>query len=159
MPQTKSAVVVDRAWVDQRDRLLPLSKPLDLVVTEQAAASGLRALGSDGDDTLVTVGARVAPDRANGEFIGMALFSGAAWTLWVATRSRPSPVAAVAVSVQPARSAALPAAEAVARSQGILSLLGNRLVPPIFITVIREAPDAKIVPSVSTPSPCARGAS
>ena len=29
------AVVVDRAWVDQRDRLLPLSKPLDLVVTEQ----------------------------------------------------------------------------------------------------------------------------
>ena len=30
---------------------------------------------SGGDDTLVTVGARVAPDRANGEFIGMALFS------------------------------------------------------------------------------------
>ena len=69
------AVVVDRAWVDQRDRLLPLSKPLDLVVTEQAPAAGLRALTSGGDDTLVTVGARVAPDRANGEFIGMALFS------------------------------------------------------------------------------------
>jgi phosphoenolpyruvate phosphomutase len=69
------AVVVDRAWVDQRDRLLPLAKPLDLVVTEHAPAAGLRALGDGGDDTLVTVGARVAPERANGEFIGMALFS------------------------------------------------------------------------------------
>jgi phosphoenolpyruvate phosphomutase len=69
------AVVVDRAWVDQRDRLLPLTKPLDLVVTEHAPAAGLRALGDGGDDTLVTVGARVAPERANGEFIGMALFS------------------------------------------------------------------------------------
>ena len=35
-----------RAWVDQRDRLLPLSKPLDLVVTEQAPAAGLRALAA-----------------------------------------------------------------------------------------------------------------
>ena len=69
------AVVVDRAWVDQRDRLLPLAKALDLVVTEQAPRGGLRALGDGGDDTLVTVGARGAPDRANGEFIGMALFS------------------------------------------------------------------------------------
>jgi phosphoenolpyruvate phosphomutase len=69
------AVVVDRAWVDQRDRLLPLTKPLDLVVTEHAPAAGLRALGDGGDDTLVTIGARVAPERANGEFIGMALFS------------------------------------------------------------------------------------
>jgi phosphoenolpyruvate phosphomutase len=73
--ESDCAVVVDRAWVDQRDRLLPLAKPLDLVVTEQAPASGLRALGDGGDDTLVTVGARVAPERANGEFIGMALFS------------------------------------------------------------------------------------
>jgi phosphoenolpyruvate phosphomutase len=73
--ESDCAVVVDRAWVDQRDRLLPLAKPLDLVVTEHAPAAGLRALGDAGDDTLVTVGARVAPERANGEFIGMALFS------------------------------------------------------------------------------------
>ena len=73
--ESDCAVVVDRAWVDQRDRLLPLAKPLDLVVTAEAPASGLRALGDGGDDTLVTVGTRVAPERANGEFIGMALFS------------------------------------------------------------------------------------
>jgi len=40
------------------------------------------------------------------------------------------------VSVQRANSAALPAPGAIARGQGILSLLGNRLVPPIFITII-----------------------
>ena len=34
--------------------------------------------------------------------VGMALFSGAAWMLWAVTRSRPSPVAAVAVGVQSA---------------------------------------------------------
>jgi phosphoenolpyruvate phosphomutase len=73
--ESDCAVVVDRAWVDQRDRLLPLAKPLDLVVTEHTPAAGLRALGDGGDDTLVTVGARVAPEGANGEFIGMALFS------------------------------------------------------------------------------------
>jgi phosphoenolpyruvate phosphomutase len=69
------AIVVDRAWVDQRDRLLPLAKPLDLVVTRQAPAGGLRALPAAGDDTLVAVGQRVAPEAATGEFIGMALFS------------------------------------------------------------------------------------
>jgi len=40
------------------------------------------------------------------------------------------------VSVQRANSAALPAPGAIARGQGILSLLGNRLAPPIFITII-----------------------
>ena len=40
------------------------------------------------------------------------------------------------MSVQRANSAALPAPGAIARSQGILALLGNRLVPPIFITII-----------------------
>src|SRR4029450_2897259 len=73
--ESDCAVVVDRAWVDQRDRLLPLAKPLDLVVTEHAPAAGLRALREGGDDTLVTGGAGVAPESANGEFIGMALFS------------------------------------------------------------------------------------
>ena len=40
------------------------------------------------------------------------------------------------MSVQRADSAALPAAGAIAHGQGILSLLGNRLAPPIFITII-----------------------
>jgi len=69
------AVVVDRAWVDQRDRLLPLSKPLDLVITRRTPTPGLRALPEGGGDTVLRVGQRVAPESATGEFIGMALFS------------------------------------------------------------------------------------
>ncbi|MBI4588361.1 MAG: isocitrate lyase/phosphoenolpyruvate mutase family protein [Candidatus Rokubacteria bacterium] len=69
------AIVVDRAWMDQRDRLIPLSKPLDLVVTTNPPAPGLRSLPSEADDRLVRVGQRVPPDQATGEFIGMALFS------------------------------------------------------------------------------------
>jgi phosphoenolpyruvate phosphomutase len=73
--EADSAVVVDRAWVDQRDRLLPLSKPLDLVITRRAPRAGLRALPAGGDDALVRIGQRLAPEEATGEFIGMALFS------------------------------------------------------------------------------------
>ena len=40
------------------------------------------------------------------------------------------------MNVPRADSAALPSSGAIARSQGLLTLLGNRLVPPIFITVI-----------------------
>ncbi len=69
------AIVVDRAWVDQRERLLPLAKPLDLVITTRAPQGGLRALASAADDRLVSVGQRIPPERATGEFIGLALFS------------------------------------------------------------------------------------
>jgi phosphoenolpyruvate phosphomutase len=69
------AAVVDRAWVDQRDRLLPLSKPLDLVITRRAPQTGLRAMPAGGEDTLVRIGQRLVPEEATGEFIGMALFS------------------------------------------------------------------------------------
>lgn len=69
------AIVVDRAWMDQRDRLLPLAKPLDLVVTSNPPPPGLRSLPAEDGDTLVRVGQRVPPDEATGEFIGMALFS------------------------------------------------------------------------------------
>ena len=69
------AIVVDRAWVDQRDRLLPLGKPLDLVITARIPEAGLRALPGAADDRLVSVGQRLAPERATGEFIGLALFS------------------------------------------------------------------------------------
>lgn len=73
--EADAAIVVDRAWVDQRERLLPLSKPLDLVVTAGAPEAGLRALPGAGEDRLVTIGQRLAPERATGEFIGLALFS------------------------------------------------------------------------------------
>jgi phosphoenolpyruvate phosphomutase len=73
--ETDCAIVVDRAWVDQRERLLPLSKPLDLVVTARTPEAGLRALPGAPDDRLVSVGQRIAPERATGEFIGLALFS------------------------------------------------------------------------------------
>ena len=69
------AIVVDRAWVDQRERLLPLSKPLDLVVTAGTPEAGLRALPGGAEDRLVAVGQRIAPERATGEFIGLARFS------------------------------------------------------------------------------------
>jgi len=69
------AIVVDRAWVDQRERLLPLAKPLDLVITSRAPQGGLRALATAADDRLVSVGQRIPPEQATGEFIGLALFS------------------------------------------------------------------------------------
>ncbi|HSE93641.1 MAG TPA: isocitrate lyase/phosphoenolpyruvate mutase family protein [Methylomirabilota bacterium] len=68
-------VAVDRAWVDQRDRLLPLVKPVDLVVTSDPPRPGLRSLGEEQRDALVHVGQRVPPESATGEFTGLALFS------------------------------------------------------------------------------------
>ena len=73
--ETDCAIGGDRAWVDQRERLLPLSKPLDLVITAGTPEAGLRALPGAPDDRLVSVGQRIAPERATGEFIGLALFS------------------------------------------------------------------------------------
>ncbi|MBI4594712.1 MAG: hypothetical protein HY728_10925, partial [Candidatus Rokubacteria bacterium] len=66
---------VDRSWVDQADRLLPLVKPLDLVVTSAPPQPGRRSLGEDASDELVLVGQRLSPDAATGEFIGLAAFS------------------------------------------------------------------------------------
>ncbi len=68
-------IAVDRAWVDQRDRLLPLSKPFDLVVTSDPPQPGHRSLGEDCQDRLVRIGQRVPPDLATGEFIGLAALS------------------------------------------------------------------------------------
>lgn len=69
------AVVVDRSWPDYRHRMLPLSKPMDLVVTRNRAEPRHRFLPSEDDDTVVRVGQWVPPEEAAGEFIGMALFS------------------------------------------------------------------------------------
>lgn len=69
------AIVVDRAWIDQRAGLLPLAKPMDLVVTERPPRLRHRFLPSEAEDRLLRIGQRLAPEEANGEFIGMALFS------------------------------------------------------------------------------------
>jgi len=69
------SIVVDRAWIDQRERLLPLAKPMDLVITEDPPRSSHRFLPPEDHDRLLRVGQRVEPDAATGEFIGMALFS------------------------------------------------------------------------------------
>ena len=68
-------IAVDRAWVDQRDRLLPLAKPVDLVVTSEPPRAGRRALGEEALDRLVRIGQRLPPDATDGEFIGLAAFS------------------------------------------------------------------------------------
>src|SRR5581483_5555629 len=68
-------IAVDRTWMDQRDRLLPLAKPLDLVVTSDPPRPGRRSLGEDWRDELVRIGQRVPPEAATGEFIGLAVFS------------------------------------------------------------------------------------
>jgi phosphoenolpyruvate phosphomutase len=74
-------VAVDRAWVDQRDALLPSSKPFDLVVTSDPPRPGRRSLGEDQRDALLQIGQRVSPEAATGEFIGLALFSPAGTAL------------------------------------------------------------------------------
>ena len=68
-------IAVDRAWVDQRDRLLPLAKPVDLVVTSDPPRPSRRSLGEEESDRLVRIGQRLPPDAATGEFIGLACFS------------------------------------------------------------------------------------
>ena len=68
-------IAVDRAWVDQRDRLLPLAKPVDLVVTSEPPRAGRRTLGEEALDRLVRIGQRLPPDATDGEFIGLAAFS------------------------------------------------------------------------------------
>ncbi|OLC37096.1 MAG: phosphoenolpyruvate mutase [Candidatus Rokubacteria bacterium 13_1_40CM_4_69_5] len=68
-------IAVARAWVDQRDRLLPLAKPVDLVVTSDPPRPGRRSLGEDWRDELVLIGQRIAPEAATGEFIGLAALS------------------------------------------------------------------------------------
>jgi len=90
-------IAVDRAWVDQRDRLLPLAKPVDLVVTSDPPQPGLRSMGEDQRDSLVHIGQRVAPDAATGEFMGLALFSpagiAAARQVWARARAAdPAPL-------------------------------------------------------------------
>src|SRR3989442_821161 len=77
--QTKAdaAVVVDRAFPDAYRAGLGLpAGPLDLVVTE-TPANGRRFVAPEGGSRVVRIGPEVAPEKAHGEFIGMAMFSAA----------------------------------------------------------------------------------
>jgi phosphoenolpyruvate phosphomutase len=68
-------IVVDRTWVDQRDQRLPLTKPVDLVVTSDPPRPGRRALAEEWHDQLLAIGQRLPPEAATGEFIGLTLLS------------------------------------------------------------------------------------
>src|SRR5262249_886160 len=71
------AVVVDRAFVDTLHAGLPLPPgPLDLVVTE-TPANGRRFVAPEGGSRVLRIGPEVLPGEAHGEFIGLAMLSGA----------------------------------------------------------------------------------
>lgn len=69
------SIAVDRAWLDQGGRLLHLTKPMDLVVTKHPPKLHHRFLPSEDDDTVLSIGQRINPETASGEFMGMTLFS------------------------------------------------------------------------------------
>jgi len=67
-------IVVDQAWVDQRMLPRPHVKP-DLVLIDVPPAAGYRFVPPDGPSRLVKIGQHLDPERAHGEFIGLAMFS------------------------------------------------------------------------------------
>jgi phosphoenolpyruvate phosphomutase len=70
-------VVVDRAWADygeQRAEVAARTRP-DLVVTRRPPLGGYRFLPPDERTTLVRIGQKLDPTEADGEFIGLAMFS------------------------------------------------------------------------------------
>ncbi len=68
------AIVVDLAWADQRELPRPHFKP-DLVLLDNPPATGYRFVPPDGPNRLVKVGQHLDPERAHGEFIGLAMLS------------------------------------------------------------------------------------
>src|SRR5712692_5681237 len=67
-------IVVDLAWADQRKLQRPHFKP-DLVLLDNPPATGYRFVPPDGPSRLVKIGQHLDPERAHGEFIGLAMFS------------------------------------------------------------------------------------
>jgi len=67
-------IVVDLAWADQRKLPRPHFKP-DLVFLDNPPATGYRFLPPDGPNRLVRIGQHLDPERAHGEFIGLAMLS------------------------------------------------------------------------------------
>jgi phosphoenolpyruvate phosphomutase len=71
------ALVVDRAWYDQRRDMRPgdASPKPDLVLLRDPPEQGYRFLPSTADTTVARIGQQQPPEEAHGEFIGMAMFS------------------------------------------------------------------------------------
>src|SRR5438876_812255 len=67
-------IVVDLAWADQRKLQRPHFKP-DLVLLDNPPATGYRFVPPDGPDRLVKIGQHLDPERAHGEFIGLAMLA------------------------------------------------------------------------------------
>jgi len=67
-------IVVDLAWADQRTLPRPHFKP-DLVLLDNPPATGYRFVPPDGPNQLVKIGQHLDPERAHGEFIGLAMLS------------------------------------------------------------------------------------
>jgi len=65
---------VDLAWADQRKLPRPHFKP-DLVFLDNPPVTGYRFVPPDGPNRLVKIGQHLDPERAHGEFIGLAMLS------------------------------------------------------------------------------------
>ncbi|MEW6300024.1 MAG: isocitrate lyase/phosphoenolpyruvate mutase family protein [Thermodesulfobacteriota bacterium] len=74
--QADISVVVDRAWGDHphTQEELQARKP-DLVITSQPPQKGYRFLPTREGTTLTRIGRHLPPDEADGEFVGIAMFS------------------------------------------------------------------------------------
>ena len=74
--QADVSIVVDRAWNDHlhTPEEMRTKKP-DLVVTHQPPQTGYRFLPAAEGTTLTRIGCHLSPDAADGEFIGLAMFS------------------------------------------------------------------------------------
>ena len=74
--QADLSIVVDRAWGDQAHTPEEMrTKKPDLVVTHQPPQTGYRFLPAAEGTTLARIGRQLPPDEADGEFVGLAMFS------------------------------------------------------------------------------------
>ena len=74
--QADISIVVDRAWNDHEPGQAEVrTKHPDLVVTHQPPKTGYRYLPTAEATTLTQIGREIAPQDADGEFIGLAMFS------------------------------------------------------------------------------------
>ena len=70
------SIVVDRAWNDQKERDTQTNGGTpDLVITNQPPETGYRYIPSGETANLEKIGQHISPVDANGEFVGMAMFS------------------------------------------------------------------------------------
>lgn len=74
--QADVSVVVDRAWNDHEpEHVEARTKKPDLVVTQQPPKTGYRYLPTTRTTTVSRIGRQIAAAEADGEFIGLAMFS------------------------------------------------------------------------------------